>query len=631
MSNHQNEPREYDAVLGAQNLIPVNAAVLGGIPGLKSRLASPAIEARIAALSEALKYGEAGLNLIIKALRDESIPVKFAAYALLKDRDDLKIKPNFPQDYLPTFEFDVITVDSYGQESSRRKSFASFFPEDLGHGIILEMVYIPGGTFMMGSPNDEAGREDRESPQHQVTVPAFYVGKYPITQAQWEAVMGNINPSYFKGEKRPVEDVCWYDAVEFCEKLSETTGKTYRLLSEAEWEYACRAGTTTPFHFGETITPELVNYNGNESTDVGSFPPNAFGLYDMHGNVWEWCSDKWLDNYNGAPTDGSSWESGNNNRMGRGGSWGNDPRDCRSAVRSYDPPIDCSLFMGFRVACVAAQPPRSKKIMADAKLSPTETFQFQVITLYHWGNTIKTEQRQAEYFSENLGRGVSLEMVQIPGGTFTMGPPDNEGVRSSDRIPQHRVTVPTFYAGKYAITQAQWEAVMRNNPSYCNCKGSKKRPVEQVSWHDAVKFCEKLSQTTGKTYRLLSEAEWEYACRAGTTTPFHLGETSSLELVNYDLNYSTTVGSFPPNAFGLYDMHGNVWEWCSDKWHDNYDGAPTDGSSWKTGTNNDRLLRGGSWYSKPCDCRSANRHHCAPEDVNRGIGFRVACVAAWTA
>ena len=367
MSDHQNEPREYDAVKGGQNSIPVNAAVLGGILGVKSRLASPAIEVRIAALSEALKYGEAGLDLIIGALRDESMQVKFSAFSLLKDRDDLKIKPQF-QDYLPTFEFDVITVDSYGRENSRTKSFARFFPEDLGNSIVLEMVDIPGGTFMMGCPNDEEGVNFQQTPQHRVTVPTFYAGKYPITQAQWEAVMGN-NPSRFKGEKRPVEKVSWHDAVAFCQKLSQTTGKTYRLFSEAEWEYACRAGTTTPFHFGETITPELVNYDGNysygkaakgkyreETTDVGTFPPNAFGLYDMHGNVWEWCSDKWHSNYDGAPTDGSSWEIGqNDHRLLRGGSWFYDPRYCRSAFRfNLFAPDNRCFVIGFRVVCVAA-------------------------------------------------------------------------------------------------------------------------------------------------------------------------------------------------------------------------------------------------------------------------------------
>ncbi len=156
MSDNQNEPREYDAVRGGQNSIPVNAAVLGGIPGVKSRLASPIVEVRIAALSEALKYGESGLDLVIQALHDESMQVKFAAYLLLKDRDDLKIKPQF-QDYLPTFEFDVITVDAEGTDNSRRKSSAHYLREDLGNGVVLDMVYIPGGTFMMGSPETEGG------------------------------------------------------------------------------------------------------------------------------------------------------------------------------------------------------------------------------------------------------------------------------------------------------------------------------------------------------------------------------------------------------------------------------------------------------------------------------------------
>ncbi len=368
MSENQNEPREYDAVKGGQNSIPVNAAVLGGIPGLKSRLASPDVEARIAALSEALKYGELGLDLIIQALQDESMQVEFAAYSLLKDRNEKKIKKHL-LNYDPLFEFDVITVDSYGQENSRSKSFARFFREYLGKSVVLEMVYIPGGTFMMGSPDSEEDTQYSESPQHRVTVPTFYAGKYPITQAQWIAVMGNNTLHFFEGEKRPVEAVSWNDAVKFCRKLSQTTGKKYRLLSEAEWEYACRADTATPFHFGETITPELVNYDGNysyakapkgkyreETTDVGSFPPNAFGLYDMHGNVWEWCSDKWHSNYDGAPTDGSSWEIGQDKRrLLRGGSWEYNPWLCRSAFRMFSnvPSYDNDYF-GFRVACVAA-------------------------------------------------------------------------------------------------------------------------------------------------------------------------------------------------------------------------------------------------------------------------------------
>jgi len=221
------------------------------------------------------------------------------------------------------------------------------------------------------------------------------MGKYAVTQAQWQAVAAmpqvnqalNPDPSRFKGNDRPVEKVSWHDAVEFCNRLSHHTGKQYRLPSEAEWEYACRAnpvasagsfrageavgsGTVTPFHFGETITPELANYDGNytygsgpkgvyraQTTVVGSFPANAFGLSDMHGNVWEWCLDHWHDSYENAPTDGSAWIDLNAKtdarRVRRGGSWDNDPRDCRSATRYYvNPGFDFDNF-GFRVVCAA--------------------------------------------------------------------------------------------------------------------------------------------------------------------------------------------------------------------------------------------------------------------------------------
>jgi formylglycine-generating enzyme required for sulfatase activity len=373
MSGDRTQPREYDAIKGGQNLIPLNAAVLGGIPGVKSRLASPDVEVRIATLCEALKYGEAGLDLIIQALHDKSMQVKFAAYALLKDRDNLKIKLNFPQDYLPTFEFDIITVDAEGKQNIGNKSFACYFPEDLGNRTILEMVYIPSGTFMMGLSQTEEAQQRYKSPLHQVTVPAFFAGKYPITQAQWQSVIGN-NPSHFKGEKRPVEQVNWYEAVEFCQILSENTGKNYRLLSEAEWEYACRAGTSTSFYFGNTIPEESVNYSYVtrewieppyfQTTDVGIFPPNAFGLYDMHGNVTEWCSDRWHYDYQGAPHDGSSWEHDESSwetdfsesRVQRGGSWSSEAEYCRADSRDAYPADESDNSIGFRVAAVLQLP-----------------------------------------------------------------------------------------------------------------------------------------------------------------------------------------------------------------------------------------------------------------------------------
>jgi formylglycine-generating enzyme required for sulfatase activity len=275
------------------------------------------------------------------------------------------------------FIFEIITVDGNGKQN--KKSGKGYQKEqDLGNGVKLEMVYIPAGNFMMGSPSGEG--ESNEYSQHPVTIAKpFYLGKYPVTQEQYQAVMGN-NPSNFKGAKRPVEQVSWRDAVAFCQKLSEETGNNYRLPSEAEWEYACRAETTTAYCFGETLTNELANFNSaiGQTTDVGKYPPNAFGLYDMHGNVWEWCADPWHSDYGKAPTDGSVWDekyndnryqnsadlltkSGNDDtyRLLRGGSWYYYPRYCPSAFRYSFAPDTRNDYSGFRFVCVWLRGPNS--------------------------------------------------------------------------------------------------------------------------------------------------------------------------------------------------------------------------------------------------------------------------------
>jgi formylglycine-generating enzyme required for sulfatase activity/uncharacterized caspase-like protein len=231
------------------------------------------------------------------------------------------------------------------------------FLEELAEGIAITMVQIPGGDFLMGSPESEKGRTDAEGPQHRVTLPSFFLGQTPVTQAQWKVVAGwpkverdlKPDPSNFKGANRPVEQVSWEEAMEFCHRLNQRSNLAYTLPSEAQWEYACRAGTKTPFAFGDTLTPELANYDSNytygsgpkgfyreETLDVGSFPANAWGLHDMHGNVWEWCLDPWHQTYGGAPSDGTAWENGAEDegvRLLRGGSWNFYPRDCRSAYR----------------------------------------------------------------------------------------------------------------------------------------------------------------------------------------------------------------------------------------------------------------------------------------------------------
>jgi formylglycine-generating enzyme required for sulfatase activity len=275
---------------------------------------------------------------------------------------------------------------SGGKPSWRPERFSLQVPvyrECLAEGVELTMVQIPAGSFQMGSPEDEPERLAREGPQHQVSLPSFFMAQTPITQAQWAEVASwrrvgrdlKAQPARFKGLNRPVEQVSWLDAQEFCLRLNERLNKSlgdgfsYGLPSEAQWEYACRAGSTTPFHFGATLTPELANYDGNytyadgpkgpfrqATTDVVTFPANQWGLNDMHGNVWEWCADHWHDSYNFAPGDHLPWwipaAPDDHPRLLRGGSWLNSPGHCRSAYRLITLPDNRHNYVGFRVCCL---------------------------------------------------------------------------------------------------------------------------------------------------------------------------------------------------------------------------------------------------------------------------------------
>jgi formylglycine-generating enzyme required for sulfatase activity len=238
-----------------------------------------------------------------------------------------------------------------------KKDPSKTFTNSLG----MKFVWIPPGTFMMGSPKEEKERIDNET-QHKVTLTkGFYMGVYTVTQEQWQGVMGN-NPSNFKGEKNlPVEQVSWDDCQQFIKKLREKDKKAYRLPTEAEWEYSCRAGTKTPFHFGETISTDQANYNGNftygtgkkgvyreKTTPVGSFPANAWGLHDMHGNVWQWCQDGYGNYPQEDVVDPQGAEKGAF-RVLRGGSWIFNPRYCRSAFRYRDGPGPRLNYCGLRV------------------------------------------------------------------------------------------------------------------------------------------------------------------------------------------------------------------------------------------------------------------------------------------
>ncbi|ELS01096.1 hypothetical protein Xen7305DRAFT_00007970 [Xenococcus sp. PCC 7305] len=304
------------------------------------------------------------------------------------------------------FTFEVVTVNAQGQEIQRKTKRTEYYVEELSNSVTLEMVVIPSGSFWMGTRNEEiewlcktydSDWYKNEAPQHQVNVASFLMGRYPVTQAQWREVAGweqvarelNPDPSKFKEDyegierwTRPVEQVSWYDAQEFCARLSKRTNQQYRLPTEAEWEYAARAGTKTPFHFGETISTDLANYRGTDweingkvypgnydqgskgifreqTTPIGYFKvANGFGLSDIHGNVWEWCEDDWHSNYKNSPTDESAWlSSKSNTKVVRSGSWLDVPVNCRSAARvNYNPELDYD-DIGFRVVCMVPRTP----------------------------------------------------------------------------------------------------------------------------------------------------------------------------------------------------------------------------------------------------------------------------------
>ena len=310
-------------------------------------------------------------------------------------------KPTNPA--LKSVAFDFATVDEKGARLQAERASVALFTEALGEGVGMEMVSIPSGVFTMGSPKYEPERRPNEGPQHQVTLGQFFIGARPVTQAQWAAVVTRSPakhayeldpfPSFFRGDDLPVESIAWNQADEFCRRLGEITGRDYRLPSEAEWEYACRAGSTGPFNVGPTITTDLANYCGEggavcgksggnsvasevydgttygsgaydqgpagifrgTTTTPGTFPRNRFGLYDMHGNVWEYCLDIASPTYLGAPSDGGASLLGppGSDRILRGGSWSHNPAICRSAYRDMISPDNPGWQgrIGLRVAC----------------------------------------------------------------------------------------------------------------------------------------------------------------------------------------------------------------------------------------------------------------------------------------
>jgi predicted Zn finger-like uncharacterized protein len=527
--------------------------------------------------------------------------------------------------------------------------------EPMTNSLGMRFVRVPRGTFWAGGGNGRPGTR-------QVTIAQdFYLGAYEVTHDDWRAVMGpRSNPSHFARtgagkaavqgvpdkelRQFPVENVSWEQVQEFLRQLNareKNTDWLYRLPTALEWEYACRgAGTSkeecaSDFYLAEPtnrLASEQANFNGgipagrgpkrmagNRPCRVGSYPPNRLGLYDMHGNVYEWCEDG---------------PAGDRLRTCRGGSWNSFDSQCRAGGGESNPATDRAPNLGFRVARVRTAGLAPEQRPPDATSPPAG------------------DQRI-------LANAIGMDLVLIPAGDFYMGSNRKGDIAASeDETPRHAVKIPrTFRLAVTKTTQGQFEQVLGRDPSTYT---GGTNPVERVTYFDAVEFCNKLSEKEGRTpcyrlagisrekdgsivkadvepipdgsgYRLPSEAEWEYCARAGTTTRFWYGE-SMQQLYDhawFDTNSRrpSSVAQKKANPWGLYDMGGLLAEWCDDVWHENYEKAPVDGSAWRLGGDQGlRVVRGGSWRSSGASCRCAARSHSKLGNQFGICGFRVVLV-----
>jgi formylglycine-generating enzyme required for sulfatase activity/tRNA A-37 threonylcarbamoyl transferase component Bud32 len=545
-------------------------------------------------------------KVIVVALALVLISVAFVCFVLVKPSPNVDEETSnqiqLKQDEEKALQLEALRLQ---QEKEAKDKQDKIDLEDSSREIELDLVLIPAGKFMMGDPGKD----------HEVLITnSFYMGKHEVTQEQWKKVMGN-NPSIkTKGPTLPVTDVSWNDCQEFIRRLNDKTNGGYRLPTEAEWEYACRAKTTTKYSYGDIITKSDANYGGAAVTtikQVGSYKPNAFGLYDMHGNVWEWCSD-WYGRYSSDAEINPVGPLSGTTRVLRGGSFNDSDAYFRSSYRIYvapgHRPFDSGLRLarnnvstGGSTASKSVIPVATKLLVAPFTEAKAKEVQKQVA---------KALSKEVEE-KEDLGKEVKIDLVLIPAGKFMMGEPGKD----------HEVTLTQpFYMAKYEVTQEQWESVMGSNPS-TKTKGPK-LPVTDVSWPDCQDFIKKLNDKTKGGYRLPTEAEWEYACRAGTKTAYSFGDVISKADANYDGETIKPVGSYKPNAFGLYDMHGNVWEWCND-WFGDYD-LKENKDPQGVSNGERKVVRGGSFFLNESFSRSFTRGDGdAPTIRNNYDGLRL--------
>jgi formylglycine-generating enzyme required for sulfatase activity len=489
-----------------------------------------------------------------------------------------------------------------------------------------------------------------EQPVHTVDIGYdFYIGKYEVTQAQWETLMGYNPATGYNGlgDNRPVYLITWDEAQSFIDALNGLGQGSFRLPTEAEWEYACRGGTQERYFFGNggscypsnCVSCTLDAYAWwcvNTSYivhRVGSKMPNPYFLYDVYGHVGEWCEDDWHETYAGAPSDGSAWvdEPRSGDCLIRGGNLMDYPRACRSASRVSGPVGQSFSGVGLRVVRRADAALPTLIPTRTPTHTPTET------------PTPTPSLEERTFDLPGLPAGArSLEMVRIPAGSFLMGSTE-ELVWSSCHPceqPVHEVTVSyDYYIGKFEVTQAQWKSLMGSNPAR-NYGVGDDYPVYFVSWENAREFLDAINALDMGVFRLPTEAEWEYACRAETLTRFFFGDSNCEPTgcercilhsyawwcgsVGYPYEDKEPVGGLLDNPWGLHDVLGNVWELCEDDWHLDYDGAPLDGSVWIDSPRSPyRVIRGGAVNSRARECRPASRNMIRDISGHENVGLRL--------
>jgi len=547
-------------------------------------------------------------------------------------------------------------------------------------GAAFRFVTIPPGTFTMGSNSGDGD----EQPVHKVTINyRFEIGTTEVTVRQFTAFVEATgyqtdaqrqggamycpspdragyargknwqNPGFDQTETHPVVCISYRDAKAFCEWFSKQSGRICRLPTEAEWEYACRAGTVGRYAGDIEQMAWFDRIGGQGTRPVALKKANPRGLYDMHGNVWEWCEDIYRWHYRDAPADGSAGTapdiagdtlSGRDRHVLRGGAWCKPATSCTSSFRHAEHRTFAGCGTGFRIA-------RCDKPLADKAGS-------------NLSSALKSRKPATSNGSKppkitlNVG-DVKFDFVRIDPGTFIMGS-ERVYVDQYDwtyEFPAHEVTIGySYYMGTTEVTLEQfnlfvedtgyvthgekrgwahiahdtgWHYGILSDWRFPGFVQTENEPVTHINLYDAAAFCEWLSEKTGYPVRLPTEAEWEYACRAGTTGQYagHLGEMAWCRWNSETIAKPHPVARKKPNAWGLYDMHGNVWEWVLDVWHEDCNGAPTDGSAWLESTpfESDCITRGGSFGNPPWLCRSYIRMRtvlgCM---VHYNNGFRLA-------